>query len=328
MSIDYERKPDSFGDPMMAGPPVMTKRWAPPANVTDHYGNQIPPNMEFFAEPPPHIGELWTAASNLTPDAQPMAMPIRLVLTLAFGGGLLAAGVGAGIAFDWEPQAGWIVGGIAGLIAAGLTYWLTSFEHMCNFVGPSGAARFWCSGDRDNVTGEEFLFANAAELRTDLTHHYKNGVYQNTAYSFDWTNPAGISVYNISGSHGYENAPTPVDDDFTYAQAVENAWTEYLKPIAVGEIQQGRPWQFNLYGGDFVRVGEGYAEFNIGGVMERVRSEDIESATAQAGTLAIRRRGAVEGWFSSEGIFQFGYAELANAGLFLIVFSYLVKEIY
>src|SRR5438477_10601031 len=40
--------------------------WTPPANVTEHDGNPLSPQQDFFVTPPPEIGAIKTAHSSLT----------------------------------------------------------------------------------------------------------------------------------------------------------------------------------------------------------------------------------------------------------------------
>ena len=67
----------------------------------------------------------------------------------------------------------------------------TGFSHTCTFVGKKGVARYKCSGNREQTSGEVFLFEDATELRTAQTRHYTNGAYTGTNYTFTWTDVAG-----------------------------------------------------------------------------------------------------------------------------------------
>jgi hypothetical protein len=207
-------------------------------------------------------------------------------------------------------------------VAALIAWFCTGFEHSVTYIGTEGCARVWCGGDRDSIsTVEIFRFERAAELRTDETRHYKNGIYQHTSYGYNWTDAAGNSAFYVGGSHGHEYDMPPSNDEYCYAWRAEIAWSQYLFDRLVEPVQRGGFAQFNLVGGDFVRVGQGFCEFNIGGTAERVRTEDMQSAEIANGWLKIKRAGAVEGWFSSTGVFEFAYSDVANARLFMLMFE-------
>ena len=70
----------------------------------------------------------------------------------------------------------------------------------------------------------------------------------------------------------------------------------------------------------FVRVGQGWIEFRTAGETHFYRQCELATAKAYQGTLTIKRHGARQGWFSSEGVFQFDYASIPNAVLFELLF--------
>ncbi len=303
-------------------PKKSSAAWTPAPDIVDHLDCAISPSWDFFAPPPENIGRLYTAASTLTKEEEPWSMASRAMLA---GGIFLVCTVitfGIGIAFQWDPVAylvvGPAIGGVGGLIA----WFCTSFEHAVTYVGEEGCARIWCGGDRDSISAVEiFRFETAAELRTAETRHYKNGIYQHTSFSFDWTNQAGSSVYNISGSHGVEFGTPPAETDYAYANKAELAWSQYMFAKLIEPITRGGFTQFNLSGGDWVRVGNRFLEFNIGGTTERVRTEDLLSDEIANGWLKMKRKDAVEGWFANTGVFEFAYSDLANAQLFLMLYG-------
>jgi hypothetical protein len=46
--------------------------------------------------------------------------------------------------------------------------------------------------------------------------------------------------------------------------------------------------------------------------------EDIEEFSVSEGVFTLRLRGGREGFFSSSGVYQIGYGEVANIKLFLL----------
>lgn len=328
MSTTDWNQPAMQRNPMMGG--GMQNRWIPPQEVADHLGNPIPQNWDFFAAPPPNIGNLVTAGSTLDLGEEPMAPATRMIIAIVAAG--VAGGIGLTIGFIMEaiPLPGTI--GIGAVLAA-LGFWIawafTSFDHTCQFVGSEGVASITCSGSRTDLAAPEvFRFEQAAEVRNSIVHNYnKYGVYQGTNYSFVWADPAGNAVYTISGSHNYENNFPPSNDPYCFGFSAEEVWTRWIFQRVLMQIQQTGFYQFNVEGSGHVRVGQGYAEFNLDGTPQRLRSEEIAFANLDAGMLTIRRHGATEGWFSSDGIYTFGYGSLGNAQLFLRLFGSLVKNI-
>lgn len=299
------------------------KSWIPPADVKDHHGNFLPPNWDFFAPPPGNIGQITSAGSTLTKEEEPMATGTRAMIALVsalIGGGILVA---VGVGFEWEAWVSGLVGTIVFLIVGAIAWYWTAFDHCVHYVGTEGVAMISCSGDRDQIYDTQiFRFDQAAELRVGITHHYKNGVYQNTNYSYNWTDQAGNYVYTISSSHQYEYNQPPSNDLYSFADAAETAWSLFLFQWAVEQINRSGFYQFNLYGGDWVRIGQGFVEVSIGGQQERVRKEDMQQANMANGVLTIKRKDAVEGWFSSSGVFTFNYSDLANGRLFVVLFEH------
>ena len=47
--------------------------WSPPESVVTHAGMPIPEEMDFFASPPPEIGEIQTAFSTLKTTKRPLS---------------------------------------------------------------------------------------------------------------------------------------------------------------------------------------------------------------------------------------------------------------
>lgn len=318
--VDWEN-PYRSADPMRSY--ATPRGWTPPPEVKDHLGGYIPPSWDFFAAPPPHIGAVTSAASSLTKEEEPMATGTRAMVALVSG--LIAGGiiVGVGVPFEWEPI--WIgIGGTIAFLLVGVIAWYwNAFDHTVHYVGAEGVAMISCSGDRDQIYDTQvFRFDQAAELRVDITHHYKNGIYQHTNYSYNWTDAAGNYVHTISGSHSYEYETPPANDLYNYATSAETAWSLYLFNQAVDQINRQGFYQFNLYGGEFVRIGQGFVELSMGGNQERVRKEDMSQATMESGVLSIRRKDAVDGWFTSSGVFTFNYSDLANGRLFVVLFEH------
>ena len=206
-------------------PSVETKAAAPKPSggehmgrIPHHTGDPLPGDADFFVDPPAEIGLLESAATTLRFGMQPRSpgARARLMLVLALVGLLVGWIIVKVLDIQsdfWWP---WMVGGLGLGVFLG---WFTSkFEHTCTYVGEEGVAHYECSGRRDHLKrADVFLFRDATELRTEQTRNYTNGFYQNTSYTFTWTDVGGRQRYQISNSHESKEGTPPLDDLFHYA---------------------------------------------------------------------------------------------------------------
>jgi hypothetical protein len=265
-------------------------RWIPPDNVTNHGEAPLTDQDDFFAPPPPEIGEVVTAYTTLRTDKHPWPVGNRVGLGFLIGsvlgviafliGGVAEAELGTQI---FLAAVGMGVGLLIGLASTG-------FSHRCTYVGREGVAEFKCSGSRDRITTSNiFPFSEAAELRTTQVRRYVNGVYQGTNYNFH------------------------------FAGQAELAWSNYLLQFVKEQLDRDGFLHFNLGGADYVRVGPDFLELRVGGQTTECATSDIGALSLQAGMFTVKRRDAKEGWFTSKGVFKFNYNALANAQLFLFL---------
>jgi serine/threonine protein kinase len=68
-----------------------TGRWQPTTNATDHLGQAIAPDADFFAAPPFEIGSVVSACTSLTDKVQPMSLADRLCVSVPTAIGCLIA---------------------------------------------------------------------------------------------------------------------------------------------------------------------------------------------------------------------------------------------
>ena len=190
----------------------------PEEPLGNHGGEPIRPDADFFAEPPPEIGQLRSAHTTLLRRMKPMSFGLRF--TIACISALICGIVGIVIVLLIQVKTPfWFVFWPVILGAAGyfLGVLATHFAHTCTYVGSDGIARFVCGGNRQRIkTSEIFLFRDATDLRTSTTLHYTNGVYQNTAYSFTWSDAKGRKCYTHSGSHRNQNGTPPANDVYHF----------------------------------------------------------------------------------------------------------------
>lgn len=286
--------------------------------MTNHGGGPLPRNADFFAAPPAEIGPITSVYTTLTGGQRPWSPGARLIAIGFSGlGGLV---VGALIVVlctlkdgFWQFLWPTVGSGLGALIA----YGVTRFSHTCTYVGREGIAKFTCTGTRDNIASSEtFRFRDATELRTSQTLRYVNGVYQNTTYTFTWSDVGGRARHVITGSHNSEKGEPPTGDLYHYARAAELAWTVYLLGQVQRQVDLAGSVAFNLKGGQWMRLGPQLLTYQLGGEPGEWRADEINGVQVDKGVVKIKRTDAKEGWFSSSGVLKFPFDSLANAQLF------------
>ncbi|MBI1915203.1 MAG: hypothetical protein HYS12_10760, partial [Planctomycetes bacterium] len=297
--------------------------WEPAGDVNNHAGGPISGKDDFFVPPPTEIGEVVSATTSLRKGTEPMSPGARLTVAIIAG----AAGLFIGVLIAVNLRAPfwqlfWPV--VLGGLGLGIALLSTGFAHTCTYVGREGVARFRCSGSREQVKEEVFRFADATELRTSQTRHYTNGVYQNTAYNFTWTDAAGRARFVIGASHKSEQGNPPLKDLFHFATASEQAWTLYKLTEIQAQLRTDGMIYFGLGGRNWVKLGQERITLFFNGEEIDCHADEISQVRIEQGWVQVRRKDAKEGWFSSRGVFKFPYGSLANAQLFLILMDKLV----
>jgi len=291
----------------------------PPPRLRDHADGRLPADADFFIDPPPQVGALLSADTTLREGVRPWPLWARLPFLLGLGCvGLLAGAV----VVRFFPSPFRLLNLLLPLVPAGggvLVGWsLTRFRHSCSYVGRRGLARFACSRRRDRLTTAEVLsFAEAVELRAAQARRYSGG-YRDTVWSFVWTGPDGLPLFEVRGRHRSEaGLPRDRHDPVYFALAAEAAWTLWLLDDADRRIDRGETVTFRLGKEHVVRLGRGVVFFVGERGEERWAAEEIAEAALDNGVLRVRRFGAREGWGDGGGEFRFDLGRLSNARLFL-----------
>lgn len=315
-------------DPFNAGPTV--PRWRPIGEIPRHSGDPTEPDFDFFAAPPPEIGQILSAETTLRTKTKPWRLPTRLVLAalLAWAFYMLFDFIGSSAANGKDRDTYQIIGVCGGAVIAFVSWFLTRYSHSCSFVGNLGIAKVAATGSRDNVKPANiFLFENAAELRTSQTRHYHNGVYTGTNYTFTWTNSEGKKAHVLSGTYRGENKPPKPKDPFHFAVMAENAWSGFLFDRIVATLESTGSARFNLSGKHYVSVGQGFMDLCTSGTEEvHLDAKEIGGIQIDSGQVKIKRVDAKEGWFSSTGVYKFSYDQMANSKLFLLLYTRLIGQ--
>lgn len=197
---------------------------------------------------------------------------------------------------------------------------------ICSYVGDQGVAFVPYFPDPRKRAPKILLFQWALELRTSQTHHFGNGVYQNTAYTFIWLDHSGRTVYSLSDTHRSPQGTPPPGDKFHFARAAEDAWTSFVLAHAITAIDDNGAVRFNLKFGDHINLGPGYVELHIGRKAARCSTREIARLRIDQGVVTLRRENANDGFLGigTNGVFSFDYADIGNARLFFALFDRLV----
>jgi hypothetical protein len=292
-----------------------------PVEVRNHGGDPLPSDIDFFAPPPPEIGPVVTAYSTLRKHRQPMPGGARAGVAMLCGGLGLLLILLLVYAFGPRSPAPYIVFPLfVGGLAAGISLLVTRFKHTCSYVGREGVARFRCAGDRDQINRHQvFLFKDAAELRTRTVLHFVNGGYTGTEYTFTWTDVGGQTRFVWRGRHNSREGKPPSKHPYHFGRSAEIAWSTYLLPGALRQLELSGAVLFLLSGDRWIRVRRDALVIHAGGKEEEWDARDIACVVVESGVVRIKRRDAKEGWFSSSGVFKFDFTSLPNAQLFFFL---------
>lgn len=304
-----------------------------PRAPTQHDGSPPDPEDDFPVQPDPSIGAVVSQQTNRTRSGWKKMTTAERSPRIALGviafvvGGVLGAVVGAegtrAIAMRGAPEAMLyetpilVVLGILGALvptAVVIVLSLVTRKRRATFVGTEGVME-WSSGLL-GPSSRVLRFVDAHELRVQRVRQFVNGVYSGTFYTYTWTGPQGGQVFRLNGSYR-DTEPVVAHDPVAFAFAAENAWTRHKISLVDRALRAEGVARFPS-GSGTIGVGRGFLELLVGGRTERIDRTDIESVHAQQGTLVIRRRGAKEGFFSSEGVFKFPIAQMADFTVFAI----------
>ena len=99
------------------------------------------------------------------------------------------------------------------------------------------------------------------------------------------------------------------------AAAAEAAWSEHLIQRTQPQLNERGYLEFRVDTKRSIRVGVGFIEFHFSGEPERIASQDIASVSLDGGKFSIKHKDAR--WYSRAGKFNFEYAKMANAKVFM-----------
>jgi hypothetical protein len=291
--------------------------WMPNPSMLAHEGtpvSQRPQDIEFFAAPPPELGEIWTISSTLTRSKQPPAPALKYVLVAAIMLVTLVLG-----ALAWMATPVFFFFFLAGGIF--LSIWLygsLSFTHQCSFVGENGIALYRIKGSRSTPVWEEkLLFRDVGSLYTQQTRHYYNGVYTGTEFTFQFARYQD-QPYKLAGRYHDDKRWSKANDLYFYARSAEHAWTSYFMGYVNDQFNRFGYVEFAMAGNPkAVRVGEGYLEFmSKDNTTAYVAVADMRKISLNNGMFYFEHKDST--WWQGKGKYSFAYGTLPNARAFLI----------
>lgn len=276
--------------------------WTPPPRVTDHQGDKLDPESDFFVVPPDQIGAVKSAGTSLKIGVAgtPARARVRASAIWFVTGYILAWYLDPFMILTKTAEATHIAGpvwyALIGSIAAFIAMHQIRPRGLCTFVGERGCAQFVCRGEPGNITEKSiFLFKDAWALSTWRGRRIRNSRYSYTPFYFDWyAYPPDKEklVYSLVGERA---SVSPAGNSHKFARAVENAWYDYLMPKVDHEIAQKGCIDFYEGGGlvkSWVRIGRGFVEIvykddDDTQVKERLEACRFRSVSASRENLTI-----------------------------------------
>jgi hypothetical protein len=293
------------------------------------------PADDFLVAPELAIGDVLSASTNRTRTGWRDTGHAKAARRgAAILGGLLGCtgGLMAGLATRdfliglgmWQLNAfggtfaliGSVGGTIAGVVLGMLIAWIQR-RPQSTFVGTSGLERY-TRGTFFGPKLEVLRFDDASELKVQRTRHLRNGVYTGSTFDYAWRDRSGAVRFRIAGGFR-DDRPIEADEPIMFAYAAEEAWSKHRIEHFRREIAQTGMARFAC-GRDFIGVGPHFLEVAIGDKRQRISTRDgMKQIAFEQGMLVIKETGAKEGWFSSEGVYRFSIATIADFEVFVRV---------
>lgn len=319
-----------------------------PSQPIQHDGQPLPPDDDYPVSPDGSIGRVISSATNRTRTgwkamgAQERGLFIALpILAFIFGGMVGLIGMqelirsiamrGYPELMVYETPLMWI-GGLGGAVipTVVLLAILWAFrKHRASWVGTDGIQR-WEKG-LFGASSTVLRFADAATLTTQRIRQFVNGAYSGTLYTYTWWGPGNTKLLVLNGSFrepgvaliARDKRP-PAHDPINFAEAAEKAWSRHKIARLDQEIRTSGVATFQN-GATTLRIGRGFIEISANGKSERIERTQIATATVQQGVVTLKRQGATEGWFTSDGVYKLPVANMPDFMVFLMLFEEMLQ---
>ncbi|MGC4003225.1 MAG: hypothetical protein QM811_08855, partial [Pirellulales bacterium] len=276
------------------------------------------PAADFFAAPPPEIGELVSADTTLRTHKNPLGWGTRIsigasLVVIIIG---VAFWIASGQRRPADRTAFQVIGALIALGVFGIAIYVTRFKAVCSYVGKNGMARFTLHGSRESIPSTELLLFNTvSELHSSQTRHFYNGVYTGTNYVYTWNDPNGVVRLKLSGTYRGKDSPPKQGDAWFLAESGERAWSLYFLEHANKQLQHLGFIEFAVDRKRRLRIGPGFIEFHFVR-SPRVEAQDMAAISLSGGQFSFKHKDAK--WYSFSGKYSFEYGAMANARVFLM----------
>jgi hypothetical protein len=310
--------------------------WTPPRDIAAHNRQELPANLIFFAAPPPEIGKILSAYSTLnTENKRTQFSWYELINGIGEAGmGGIAAGTVVMLLVGWLVKSTPLALMLFVIVGGGVTLYLakdkikSGFKRSatCTFIGELGMATATWNEEQNSVIPDVFEFKLASVLHMEATQHFQNGSYTHTDYGYVWQDDKNSLIYVFGGKHHDRDGNPEIDDRYHFAKAGEMSWNAFSFNRVEQELAHHGSVKFPIDSDKSIIVGNGWVEFIANGQKNRIQTSELDRLSLDRGTFRLRRKDARNGLFGigSSGVFEFPYAALANAQLFLMVFDSLV----
>jgi hypothetical protein len=286
-----------------------TTLWIPDSGVTNHAGQPILENSNFFVIPPLEIGRVISAETTLNGQK-----------SIAHRFTISALLIIATLVVFLTPL---IIFSPVFMIFAVYRFNQAN-RHACSYVGENGFARFTAKGRRLlHPKSMIFCFQDDMAMYASRTEIILNGSYRNTLYCFTWKRD-GKKIHEFNGRFNKYKDLQP-DHPFSLACAAEAAWTY--------DLQRKMPNQLDIFGyvefpveGRFkaIRIGEGFVEFMPNkGEPQRFLESQIKMIRQYNGSLEFVPHDLKLGWLFNK--YDLKCDKIGNLQLLLVSMKSLLE---
>jgi hypothetical protein len=283
-------------------PSTKNPGWTPTRGVTDHAGRKLPGNLIFFAPPPPELGEVVSAWSELRVGEAIWTLWQRLGLYAAITAvasfpfllqvynGAIAANASTRDAILRSLMTAPAFG-ILGLMAL----WLVrkpTITRTCTYVCRDGAAAFTMSAGRpprqralvsfDNV---EALFYSEARS-SNSQFGALGGLFSGSKFRYTVKDAAGKTLLCWKGSHTSASEKAEPNTAYSFGAAMERAWTRQFLRRTASQLESGGHVTFSA-GATEIRVGRGWLEIIRKGKTDRISPDELSEAKVIDGVFNL-----------------------------------------
>ncbi len=314
---------------------IKRNSWEPDGDIISHCGLPIRSDADFFVSPPAEIGRVLTADSALGRYDNPLSNAMFKKRGWMIVGLMLLCVVAiVGIMFAIQAWAsGALRSGdllfslmlVAGFVATGIPIYVSrraSERKMkvlaCSFVGENGAAVYTLKGGiGDEIAEDVLMFADAADLLVSREGSSPSIIN----YKYNWRDAEGESLLLYEGRRYSMSKTFSLRNPFYFLRAAEEQWCDYRYEMMKAEFEKEGYVEFAIGSQRTIRVGMEYIELLWPDGDYRVPIEDFTDISLSGEMFRFKHRDGA--WMGREGKFNFQYADLSNAKLFITALDHL-----